>query len=589
MRRQIYGFMRKVSMRHVDMARDSDVSVWSKDFSFIFWNSHADRASLAHYELNRYSSAGKLMSYKRRVGPRHYARKTGPQAPASSTKNFLFPNGVPDGVRYESIAPPSALMSPQQLALATATPATPSCQVLAFGSPYSVSTNIIYQQCLPDTSASVSPVRPIRTHGKGHKMSAGTLPMPSFHSRSSSGMYPNGGRNVPQNSIASQHSVFSSSNRSGTSKSVKIEDTMGDYSSTGILQGGLWQSLLGNASMPQAQMNNNVQFPSGLFPTLGSPEYPLARASFQPLVGSTYTQMGNAHAQSMNVSSRQSARPLAPSTAQMVYPPGHYVPVGSNGHTPNQPSRTLSNSSTSSSMLMTPPRLETFKIETEQVDQSPVFASFSLSLGHLSQGNYSNAISGGMDNTIEMQQVEQAAENEKNLTIAGNQVFASFLHDMGSSPAPSAAETHTETRPTPAVAMHVSSPETDQDSATHEMFINSFETVRPQAMKPSSSSKMQVVIADIEETENDMRYFEQTFRSRQVKLAGDQAQRQGAANALAVVKKEGRSLDEQDLNDGLRPRGGSFMDKTLRQADGYDDSAACEFDAWMVVQHTMDA
>jgi hypothetical protein len=163
------------------------------------------------------------------------------------------------------------------------------------------------------------------------------------------------------------------------------------------------------------------------------------------------------------------------------------------------------------------------------------------------------------------------------------------LHDMGSSPAPSAVEKHTEARPTPKVAMHASSPEADQDSAPHGIFTNSFETVRPQAIKPCSSSEMQVVIADIEETENNMRYLEQTFRSRQVKLADDKAQRQGTANGLVVVKKEGRLLDEQDLNDGLRPRGGSFMDKTLRQAEGYDDSAACGFDAWMVVQHTMDA
>ncbi|KAJ9094223.1 hypothetical protein QFC21_006049 [Naganishia friedmannii] len=549
----IYGFMRKVSMRHVDMNRDSDVSVWT------------------HYELNRYSSADKLMSYKRRVGPRHYTRKNGLQAPASSTKN-LFPNGVPAGVRYEEIAPPSVHLSPGLAFANAATPGMSSCHVHAFGSPYSVSTNTLSDQSLPDTPASVSPVRPIRTHGKSHKMSAGTLPMPSFHNRSNF-VYPSGGRSVPHSSItSSQHSMYAPLNGSATKPT-------GD-SSSGILQGGLWQSLLGNAGMPQTQMTNNAQFSSCLFPAIGLPDYRLARASFQPLVGPTYAQTGETHAQPMDVPMMNQIQrvpqfaPLMQQQQQMVYPSGSHAPIDSITHPMQQPSRTLSNSSASSSMLMTPPRHQAIHVKTEQVDQSPVFSSFALSLEHAS-ADHQHAMTGSA--TDQMGKQAHDADNEKHLTIAGNQAFASFLHDMGSSPAPSAVEMHTEARPTPAVAVHASTPRLDQDTATHEMFVNSFDTVRPQALKPASSSEMQVVVADIGETEDDMRYLEETFHSRQVR-------RSDAANG-AVLQKEERSLDEQGCDERVH-RSGSFMDKTVRQ--GQDDPATDEFDAWMVVQHSID-
>ncbi|KAJ9113064.1 hypothetical protein QFC22_006160 [Naganishia vaughanmartiniae] len=564
----IYGFMRKVSMRHVDMARDNDVSVWT------------------HYELNRYSSADKLMSYKRRVGPRHYVRKNGAPAPPAITK-MEFPVGVNAGqpvITYEEIAPPAAFKSPQ-VAFANETPGMPSCHALAFGSPYSVSTNTLSDQSLPETPASVSPVRPIRTHGKSHKMSAGTLPMPSFHERNSSLTYASVGRSVPQNSMASQHSMYPM--LGGCAKRVKAENMVDGYSSSDMVQGGLWQSLLGNAGVPHVpQTANNAQFSSCLFPAIGSSGHPLAPASFQPHSGSSYTRPAGTHGQSINppmMNQMQYVRTFAPPMAQqqqIVYPSGPYAPAESTTHPAPQPSRTMSNSSGSSSMLMTPPRLEAIHIKTEQVDQSPVFGSFSLSLGHASQGIHSGAETGGMDEAIRMQQADQAAENQRNLTIAGNQAFASFLHDMASSPAPSA-----EVRATPAIAMHGSTPRPDEeDDSTHRMFVNSFETIRPQVAKPTSSCGMQVVIADIE-TEDDMRYLEETFDSRQIKLADDKAQRHDVSDEN-VMRKNERLLDEGDRDDGLSRRGGSCMDKTVRQ--GHDDSASGEFDAWMVVHHAMD-
>ncbi|KAJ9112861.1 hypothetical protein QFC19_000416 [Naganishia cerealis] len=349
------------------------------------------------------------MSYKRRVGPRTYARKPNPggatssstknplplpvqdTSTPSSTKNTLPMPGRDTSARFGTVTAPSTSMSPQ---LATMTAITTPCNVLAFGSPYSVSTSTTSDQSLPDTPTSaVSPARPIRTTNKSHKMT-GTLPRPSFQGRNSGFLYPTtNSRSVPQPLTISSHMLFTPSDGGMSSHSIGNEAAAVNHKP---MSTGLWQSLLGNAGDQSRNEHQQSTQPSPcLFPSLDSPRYPTARASFQPLVTQSTPQAGKTHSQlGMNtpmMHEMQNVRPFAPpsSAPQMMFPGGQFQYSSQVTPQPTHfPSRTLSGSSVSSSnMLMTPPRPGMIKTDSEHMEQSPVFTSFELSLGHSLSSN----------------------------------------------------------------------------------------------------------------------------------------------------------------------------------------------------------
>ncbi|KAJ9112862.1 hypothetical protein QFC19_000417 [Naganishia cerealis] len=144
---------------------------------------------------------------------------------------------------------------------------------------------------------------------------------------------------------------------------------------------------------------------------------------------------------------------------------------------------------------------------------------------------------------------------------------------MANSPAPSGmVEMFPKLRPTPAILVQTddlensSNPQPIQEAATHDMFVNSFETVRPQVPK-QSTFEMEVVIADIDQIRDD-------------------------TTGQDECKMKGRNTDEQ-LYDGQNAReearqhsAQSFTDKTVKQV--YDDSATGMFGAWVVAQHVDD-
>lgn len=112
----------------------------------------ADVAFVAHYELDRSSAIQQLITYKRRVGPRNYSRKTTGKPPLPV---------LGKGARYKFIDEPTPDPVPEPL----------------------------HSPLRPLTAASSSvPLasRPVRA--KFPKMSAGTLPMP--FPRSETTMYP---------------------------------------------------------------------------------------------------------------------------------------------------------------------------------------------------------------------------------------------------------------------------------------------------------------------------------------------------------------------------------------------------------------
>lgn len=106
----------------------------------------ADVTFVAHYELDRSSAIQQLMTYKRRVGPRNYSRKTTGKPPLPV---------LGKGARYEFIDEPTPDPAPEPL----------------------------HSPLQPMTAVASRPVR-----AKIPKMSAGTLPMPS--PRSGTTMYP---------------------------------------------------------------------------------------------------------------------------------------------------------------------------------------------------------------------------------------------------------------------------------------------------------------------------------------------------------------------------------------------------------------
>ncbi|GHJ85918.1 hypothetical protein NliqN6_2320 [Naganishia liquefaciens] len=180
----IYGFMRKLSVKQGESSREANVTVWT------------------HCELDRSSTIHQLMTYKRRVAPRNYNRKTSGKAPLPV---------LGKGARYEFIdkttpdpipVPLRSLLRPQ---VAASTP-------LPLNAP------------------------PVGT--KIRKMSAGTLPMPFV--KSGIMMYSSSPRSVPYHPFTP---------KSGASRCVVgREDGGNEPTLSRAPPGGFWQQLLGTAS-----------------------------------------------------------------------------------------------------------------------------------------------------------------------------------------------------------------------------------------------------------------------------------------------------------------------------------------------------
>lgn len=179
---QIYGFMRKMTVKQGEATRDGESSVWSKSPS-TFRSSRTDH-SIAHYELDKFSRQEQLMSYKRRVGPRTYGRKKDGRAALPV---------LGEGARYEFIDTPE--------------PASPKVPPLGSSPVQSLlSPNSSTADLSPIASSST---RPIRNASKTQRMSAGTLPMPlssaSPRNRRGSSVYHYGPRSVPYESVVVRH------------------------------------------------------------------------------------------------------------------------------------------------------------------------------------------------------------------------------------------------------------------------------------------------------------------------------------------------------------------------------------------------
>lgn len=164
------------------------------------------------------------MTYKRRVGPRNYSRKTVDGA-GKGTLPILG-----EGARYEFIPDPTSI-SPEGKDVVP--PGTPCSPLQSLADPNSTTTTRDRSDLGGET-----PARRIR---QGHRMTAGTLPMPA--SSRGGGRTVLSPRSVPYGSWMARHAAMDRVPRLATATAAAAG---GEGEGKPVVQSGLWYQMMTN-------------------------------------------------------------------------------------------------------------------------------------------------------------------------------------------------------------------------------------------------------------------------------------------------------------------------------------------------------